>query len=217
MRLYEMYRILGVSPGAGIEEIKESYRRIAKRCHPDVNMLKSSGDYFTRVTEAYHELVEAKRKQSLVNFPVRDSFKVKSPSAAPFQDQNIFILGERLLTAASPSVRAFAARSLGNSGKKSAYVFLRKALFDKDPLVVKSAVRAVGSLKILQSSGELGSVFSRGNREIRRQVIGAIHEIGNPDKFKPILQEGCRDEDLFIRQESRRILHNVSGEAACGQ
>jgi hypothetical protein len=212
-----MYRLLNISPGACVEEIKESYRRIAKRCHPDVNPGSAKGDYFSRVTEAYHGLVEAKRKQSLVNFPVRDSFKTRSAPVSPFQEQNIFILGEQLLTAASGSVRAFAARSLGHSGKKSSYVFLRKALFDKDPLVVQSAVRAVGALKILQSSGELGSVFFRGNRDIRRQVIGAIHEIGSPDKFKPILLEGCRDEDLFIRQESRRILHNISGEAACAQ
>jgi hypothetical protein len=217
MRLFEMYRLLGVSPGACIDEIKESYRRIAKRCHPDVNPDGLYGDHFSRVTEAYHGLVEAKRKQSLVNFPVRDSFKTKSAPISPFREQNIFILGEQLLTAASASVRAFAARSLGNSGKKSAYVFLRKALFDKDPLVVKSAVRAVGSLKILQSSGELSAVFFRGNRDIRRQVIGAIHEMGNSDKFKPILIEGCRDEDLFIRQESRRLLHTASGEAAYAQ
>ena len=54
------YQILGVSPGASVEEIKNSFMRLAKKHHPD----KKAGDkdaeeYFTSVTEAYKVLSDA--------------------------------------------------------------------------------------------------------------------------------------------------------------
>ncbi|MDR9402665.1 MAG: J domain-containing protein, partial [Halothece sp. Uz-M2-17] len=60
MELVECYRLLELSPNAGIEEIKASYRRLARRYHPDVNPnnREEAHTQFIRVTEAYKYLLE---------------------------------------------------------------------------------------------------------------------------------------------------------------
>jgi len=60
MELVECYRLLELSPNAGIEEIKTSYRRLARRYHPDVNPnnREEAHTQFIRITEAYKYLLE---------------------------------------------------------------------------------------------------------------------------------------------------------------
>ena len=56
----DYYDVLGVSPGAGAEEIKRAYRQLARRYHPDI-----SGDdraaAFLEVSRAYEVLRDAGR------------------------------------------------------------------------------------------------------------------------------------------------------------
>src|SRR5919199_461176 len=53
MNLADCYRLLGLINGASTAEVKASYRRLARRYHPDVN----SGDQFAQ--EKFIELTEA--------------------------------------------------------------------------------------------------------------------------------------------------------------
>jgi tetratricopeptide (TPR) repeat protein len=53
MNLTDCYRLLGLMYGASTAEVKASYRRLARRYHPDVN----SGDKFAQ--EKFIELTEA--------------------------------------------------------------------------------------------------------------------------------------------------------------
>jgi DnaJ-class molecular chaperone len=59
------YDILGVAKDASEEEIKKSYRRLARRYHPDVNKGdKSAEEKFKEISEAYETLSDKeKRKQ----------------------------------------------------------------------------------------------------------------------------------------------------------
>lgn len=59
------YEILGVAKDASDEEIKKSYRRLAKKYHPDVNKAdKQAEERFKEISEAYEALSDKdKRKQ----------------------------------------------------------------------------------------------------------------------------------------------------------
>jgi tetratricopeptide (TPR) repeat protein len=51
----ESYRLLGVSPGASLDTIKQAYRRLARQYHPDVAG-EQSKERFQQVNEAYRVL-----------------------------------------------------------------------------------------------------------------------------------------------------------------
>jgi curved DNA-binding protein CbpA len=58
MELADYYRLLGLRTGASYEEIKASYRRLARRYHPDANPTnqQQAQERFIQLTEAYKAL-----------------------------------------------------------------------------------------------------------------------------------------------------------------
>lgn len=61
MELAACYRLLGLRRGASYEEIKTSYRRLARKYHPDVNPdnRQQAQEKFIQITAAYELLVAA--------------------------------------------------------------------------------------------------------------------------------------------------------------
>ena len=58
MDLANCYRLLGLTYGASLAEVKTSYRRLARRYHPDVNSGdKLAQEKFVHLTEAYKFLL----------------------------------------------------------------------------------------------------------------------------------------------------------------
>jgi uncharacterized integral membrane protein len=57
MTISDYYKLLGLSHGSSIEEIKKAYRRKAREYHPDINHSPDAKDQFICVTEAYEFLL----------------------------------------------------------------------------------------------------------------------------------------------------------------
>lgn len=59
MDIIECYRLLELTSTASLEDVKFSYRRLARQLHPDVNPNNSKAhDQFIRITEAYKALIK---------------------------------------------------------------------------------------------------------------------------------------------------------------
>lgn len=58
------YRLLGLLSSANPEDIKASYRRLAKELHPDLNQAADAAERFQQVMDAYETLSDPKLRQA---------------------------------------------------------------------------------------------------------------------------------------------------------
>jgi molecular chaperone DnaJ len=74
----DYYEILGVRRDASVDDIRKSYRRLARKYHPDLNPGdKAAEDRFKKLQEAYDILSDSKKKQ------MYDQYGFYSPTGFP--------------------------------------------------------------------------------------------------------------------------------------
>lgn len=202
LQLHHAYAVLGLPKGAPLSEVKRTYRRLALRYHPD--RPGGSARAFERVERAYNDLCEAAGVSEL-------RFSGEEPPQRMSLDE-IQRLGRQLRESRDPNLRLFACRSLANSGKRSAYAYIREALFDSSEPVALSAVEAVGTLGIRQAYGDLGSLYSHGTTRLRRAVLEAIEESRALERFRSVVLQALEDPDPVVRRRGLSCFARMRGE-----
>jgi molecular chaperone DnaJ len=64
----DYYNILGVSKNASSDDIKKSYRRLARQYHPDVNKQPGAEEKFKEINEAYQVLGDDRKRANYDQF-----------------------------------------------------------------------------------------------------------------------------------------------------
>jgi len=184
--------VLGLGPGADVDEIRTAYRRLAKRYHPDGSKDPGTARQFARVARAYKLLV-AREDAYVPSVGLSAGYRHVMEAG-----EDLFALGSILTSDLDPGAREAAVRRLGLSGRTAAYVFLRRALYDSDDSVAAAAVRAVALLGCRQAEGEVAALYSRSSRRLRSAILDAA-EATNESLFRSALRSAKSDEDATLK------------------
>jgi len=88
MEFKDYYKILGVDKNATEKEIRNAYRRLARKLHPDVNPDKAAQEKFKEVNEAYEVLSDPAKRQKYdalgANWQQYEQFQ-RAGGQGPFQ------------------------------------------------------------------------------------------------------------------------------------
>jgi DnaJ-class molecular chaperone len=71
------YACLGVAPNASSEEIKSSYKQLAKKLHPDINRDSNANSLFQKINNAYQILSDPDSRSAY------DSLQYSKPRIEP--------------------------------------------------------------------------------------------------------------------------------------
>ncbi len=199
----ELYRLLGLSSGATLAEVKSAFRRLALQHHPDRG---GRSDRFSRISEAYQALLGLSGGQGAPPEAGGSQSRKQSRGSGGRVSLRVVEAGRELLGAVESGARVAAAKKLSRLGRKSAYPFLREALADPEKRVAAAAVRAIGALNIRQSAPELGALFLRADPELKLTVLESVRRMGALRAFNGVLLAALKDSDRRVRARAAELL-----------
>lgn len=199
-----MYLALGLEPGAPSSEIRRAYRNLSLKLHPDASRDPKTAGRFALVAKAYGTLSVMERER-----PGACAKPLANPDSI-----DLFALGAVLATNTDPEKRRLAAKGLGLSGKRSAWVFLRKGLYDEEPAVVASCVRSAAVLGLAQGSAEIAGAYARAPSALKDEILEIAKATGD-GLFAATLETARTDDDPRRKLAALallRILRAASGQ-----
>jgi hypothetical protein len=216
--------VLCVPSDADEETIRRAYRRLVKEYHPDLSKNTREAARNSRkleeVMEAYQSLL--KRRLQSGPAPERTRHEATRPTTRAPRNQastprngsrrhtadpeRWARYGELLISGGNPTVRAMAAKTLGDLGRRSAFGYLRQAFQDPDDRVVCEAVRSVGRIRVRQARSELTALFPKSAPAVKHAILDCIENLGTLDEYGAVFQFALRDWDESVRARGLRLL-----------
>ncbi|MFP4431088.1 MAG: HEAT repeat domain-containing protein [Spirochaetota bacterium] len=212
----EPWVVLRVPSDADEETIRRAYRRLVKEYHPD---LSKDARQAARNSRKLEEVMEAYR--NLLRRQGGDSPGPRAGGRAPrgpaptsrtagrrhtVDPERWARYGELLISGKNPSIRAMAAKTLGELGRRSAFGYLRQAFEDPDERVVCEAVRSVGRIRVRQARNELIALFPHGSPAVKHAILDCIEELGTLEEYGAVFQFALRDLNESVRTRGLRLL-----------
>ena len=68
----DYYEVLGVTKTSSSDEIKNQYRKLALKFHPDRNQSKDAAEHFKEISEAYAVLSDSEKNKRMINMGMKE-------------------------------------------------------------------------------------------------------------------------------------------------
>lgn len=170
------WALLGLEEGASRAEVKEAFRFLSRKYHPDSSGCGTTSRRFADILTAYRAL----------------ELIAEESGDASLAGLDVFALGRIALESGDPSQRLRAIRRLGYSARVTAAAFLRPCLEDADEMVVTAAIRAAGDLGAQQLSGDLAALWARASSSLREEILDCAQRSASV-VFRGALEEARRN------------------------
>lgn len=192
--MVDYYAILELSPDATVDEVKRSYRRLARKYHPDVNPSPDAQERFIAITEAY-EFVLRRLSREEVSHSSSEAYE-SSREAQAIIDEWLKSERERIRARAKAH-----ARMRYSQFKKTEYF---KSTDTRQNQIVASMAIAVGffvvigsvkgTLKVIAENEELKNINYIGSFVIIFIVGLILIGVGSARLLSPMLKKWKRKE-----------------------
>lgn len=202
MDLADYYRLLGLRTGASYEDIKASYRRLARQYHPDANPTNQliAKEKFIQLTEAYKFLTNMVR-------PVTESSPAVPPVQKPREPRNWTPQKppEVKVTKATPPIQTQHLSTVEQQLKGQSYQQLQQLL--KQQRFPRAIALIEGLAQRLPNDMEVRQWQAITYQRFGRYLVNA----GQADKAKIYLKKALRTDphNRSLWYEVERDLHRI--------
>lgn len=197
---------------ADVKKHREAMKRAERECARKVAEEKAA--LARRRKEAEKKAVE--RRAAFEDQHRMSQLKASRERAQKLAKENspthlVFTAGELLTGKGSDRQKKQAIQTLVSLKRKSAYPFLKTALYEGSEVVVLSTIEAIGKLKIIQASPELCSLMCSGSVKIRMAVLEAVENMDRIKHYRDIVLLAVGDSNMTVRQKAETLFQRSYG------
>jgi hypothetical protein len=184
--MQDFYEVLGISHRATSAEIRSAYRKLARKHHPDISASSDANAQFARINEAYHVLIDPRRRAAYDRGDYVDSvrtFYARAAEVAAIQKEFDKMFDEILAHERQESAHRFEAVLLVVPlFLSSFYVMAAKPTFIDLHWAAQAAVVTLALYGLFYLVRNLSRVLARYTYEVPDHMTSVFQPEAPPDK-----------------------------------